>query len=108
MNNARKVAGIHAGSKFYPQNNAKEKGVYAAMIKGRKIAGKRTELYVRIGGTDDDWQPGHSNYNGYREYAYGDGWKVWIALPGNPELQQVPFNKPLPVPDYKAPIPCKE
>ena len=104
--NARKIAGVHAGSDFYPQNNARKKRVYAAMVKGRRIGEKRTQLYVRLGGTDNDWQPSSSNYKDYREYAHGTGWKVWITLPGNPELQQTPFNKALPVPDYKAPVPC--
>ena len=43
--NARKVAGIHAGSKVDFQENAKSSGVYAA-----RVTGRNGELYVRIGG----------------------------------------------------------
>jgi alpha-amylase len=96
--NARKVAGVNAGSNINVQNNARSKGVYAAMIEGRNGS-----LCVRIGGGDNDWQPSYSNYGGYREYAYGDGWKVWVALPGNPDVKQAPTKAALPVPVYKTP-----
>lgn len=94
--NARKAAGIHAGSELHPQENARQKGVYAATVKG-----SRGELYVRIGGGDGDWQPSDSNYSGYREYARGDGWRVWVKLPGNPPPLRVPPRPPLPIPAYR-------
>ena len=93
--NARKVAGVHAGSVIYTQDNAWQKGVYAALVKGRN-----GDLYVRIGGSDYDWQPCYSNYHDYREYAHGSGWKVWVKLAGNPQVQQAPVKEPLPVPEY--------
>lgn len=96
--NARKVAGIKSGSKLYTQNNALAKGVYAAMVDGAN-----GQLYVRIGGSDDDWQPQSSDYHDYREYARGTGWKVWVKLPGNPAVQQAPLKPPLPVPTYRKP-----
>src|SRR5262249_51824797 len=96
--NARKVAGVHAGSALYVQNNAKDKGVY-----GARVVGSKGDLYVRIGGSDDDWQPSSSNYKDYREYAWGDGWKVWVGIAGNPEVQQAPLKDALPVPEYKTP-----
>ncbi len=96
--NARKVAGVNAGSALYTQNNALAKGVYAA-----RVAGSHGDLYVRIGGSDMDWQPWDSGYSGYRDYAHGTGWKVWVHLSGDPEVQQAPLNAPLPVPDYQDP-----
>jgi len=93
--NARKVAGVDAGSNLHTQHNALQKGVYAALINGR-----HGDLYVRIGGSDLDWQPAHSNYQAYREYAHGSGWKVWVRLAGNPSVQQAPLKQPLPVPKY--------
>ncbi|NIR31221.1 MAG: alpha-amylase [Gammaproteobacteria bacterium] len=95
---ARKVAGVHAGSAVHTQNNAKAKGVYAA-----RVVGHHGELYVRIGGSDADWQPFHSDYHNYRDYAHGTGWKVWVGLPGNPEVQHAPLKDPLPVPEYQDP-----
>ncbi len=94
--NARKVADVHAGSQFFHQQNARERSVYAAYVEGRKGA-----LYVRIGGSDQEWTPAHSNYRDYREYASGIGWKVWVGLPGNPEVQQAPLNDGLPIPQYQ-------
>jgi alpha-amylase len=94
--NARKVAGVHAGSELNLQDNARSKGVYAARVVGRK-----GPLYVRIGGSDQDWSPNHSKYENYREYAQGAGWKVWVALPGNPQVQQAPRRSALPIPTYK-------
>lgn len=91
--NARKVAGVHAGSTLYLQSNAQANGVYAA-----RVVGKNGDLYVRIGGDDSKWQPSDSGYQNYRDYAHGDGWKVWIGLPGNPPVQQAPQKGPLPVP----------
>lgn len=96
--NARKAAGVNSGSMFYTQNNARAKGVYAAMVQG-----SQGQLYVRIGGSDRDWQPYFSSYRNYREYAGGSGWKVWVALPGNPEVVQVPLKGPFPVPEYRSP-----
>lgn len=96
--NVRKVSGVHAGSPLYVQQNAKARGVYAARVEGR-----HGDLYVRIGGSDDDWQPSFSGYSDYREYALGDGWKVWVRLPGNPEVRHAPVNDALPVPEYREP-----
>lgn len=95
LTNARKVAGVNSGSKINTQENARSKGVYAAMI-----TGKRGELYVRIGGSDNDWQPSFSNYNNYREYAAGSGWKVWIKIAGNPPVQIAPPHAAFSVPHY--------
>lgn len=94
--NARRVAGINADSNVDPQDNAKYSGVYAARINGRV-----GELYVRIGGNDQQWQPSASGYTDYREYAQGAGWKVWVKLPGNPTVQQAPLSSALPVPAYR-------
>jgi alpha-amylase len=98
--NARKVADVHAGSPLHLQNNARAKGMYAALVEGRK-----GHLYVRIGGHDGNWQPSHSNYRDYREYAHGADWTVWIWLPGNPAVQHAPLNDPLsePFPEYRDP-----
>ncbi len=96
--NARKVAGVNAGSKVSYQNNAKDRGVYAAMIEG-----SNGQLYVRVGGDDNNWEPYFSNYRDYREYAHGDGWKVWVSLPGNPDLRQAPLKDAFPIPQYQEP-----
>ncbi|HVJ79959.1 MAG TPA: alpha-amylase family glycosyl hydrolase [Planctomycetia bacterium] len=96
--NARKAAGVHAGSALHVQQNAKAKGVYAA-----RVIGSKGDLFVRIGGADADWQPSSSNYQNYREYAGGDGWRAWVGLPGNPEVQQAPAKPPLPIPVYQRP-----
>lgn len=96
--NARKVAGVHAGSTIYMQSNAQANGVYAA-----RVVGRNGDLYVRIGGDDSKWQPNFSNYRDYREYAQGAGWKVWVGLPGNPPFQEAPLKPPLPVPTYQKP-----
>ncbi len=96
--NARKVAGVNAGSMLYLQDNAREKGIYAAMVQG-----SHGQLYVRIGGDDSAWQPFFSNYSNYREYAQGAGWKVWVATAGNLAVQQAPLKKPFPVPEYRSP-----
>lgn len=96
--NARKVAGVDAGSQLYLQDNARGKGIYAAMVQG-----SRGQSYVRIGGDDSLWQPSFSNYHNYREYAQGAGWKVWVAIPGNPEVQQAPLKNAFPVPTYRSP-----
>ncbi len=93
--NARKVAGVHAGSAVYHQSNAYKKGIYAA-----KIDGKYGEIFVRIGGSDNQWQPFYSNYRGYREYAYGNGWKVWVRLSGNPRFRSAPLKRPFPIPNF--------
>ena len=73
--NARKAAGVHSGSDFFLQNNARAKGVYAARVDGNKGF-----LYVRIGGHDSDWKPEDSGYSNYQEYAAGTNWKVWVTL----------------------------
>jgi len=100
--NARKVAGVTAGSAFYPQANAQANGVYAAHVVGTAGA-----LYVRIGGDDDSWQPYFSNYHDYREYTSGKGWNVWVALPANPEaIQQAPLKEAFPLPGYETPVSC--
>jgi alpha-amylase len=96
--NARKVAGVNSGSVVNLQDNARQKNVYSAMIQGT-----RGQLYVRIGGTDADWQPSSSGYANYREYAVGNGWHVWAAMPGNPEVEQAPFDNPLPKPPAYTP-----
>jgi alpha-amylase len=96
--NARKVAGVHAGSVVHTQDNARARGVYAARVEGR-----HGDLYVRIGGSDAEWQPHHSDYHGYRDYGHGTGWKVWVGLAGNPEVRAAPLRGPLPVPEYRAP-----
>jgi alpha-amylase len=96
--NARKVVGVHAGSAFHHQRNARASGVYAARVEGRF-----GDLYVRVGGDDGSWQPARSNYRDYREYAVGAGWKVWVGLPGNPEVRQAPLKAALPVPEYREP-----
>lgn len=94
--NARKIAGVHSGSAIYTQHNARQRGVYAA-----RIVGRHGDLYVRIGGSDEDWQPFYSNYHDYREYARGSGWKVWVGINGNPPVRQAVLKMPLPVPQYK-------
>ncbi len=94
--NARKVADVHSGSRVFQQDNARSRGVYAAFVEGRKGA-----LYVRIGGSDVEWNPSYSDYHDYREYAGGSGWKVWVGLPGNPPVQQAALNYGLPVPEYR-------
>lgn len=94
--NARKLADVHSGSRFHLQENARKRGVYAAFVEGLQGA-----LYVRIGGSDQEWTPARSNYRDYREYAWGTGWKVWVGLPGNPAVQQAPLNGELPIPQYQ-------
>ena len=78
----------------------RQKGVYAACVRGRN-----GDLLVRVGGADEDWQPHHSGFTGYREYARGAGWKEWVKLPNNPEFQQAPLKPPFEVPHYR---PAKE
>jgi len=95
--NARKIADITSGSEIDLQENAKNLGVYAARVVGRK-----GELYVRIGGSDQQWQPSASGYSDYREYAQGAGWKVWVKLPGNPQVAHISAHGTvLPVPEYQ-------
>jgi alpha-amylase len=96
--NARKVAGVTSGSAMFPQRNALDRGVYAATVVGSKGL-----LYVRVGGSDGDWQPSSSNQSDYRQYAYGAGWKVWLKLPGNPDVQQAPIKTSLPIPALQSP-----
>jgi alpha-amylase len=97
--NARKVAGVKSGSSVDFQTNARRNGVYAA-----RVNGANGELYVRVGGSDREWQPSDSNYSDYREYAQGAGWKVWVKLPGNPMVQQAPTRSPLPVPQFRRAV----
>ncbi len=94
--NARRVAGVTSGSELNIQQNAWHANVYAA-----RVVGSKGKLYVRIGGDDQTWNPSKSNYTDFREYAAGDGWKVWVALPGNPPVQQAAPKPALPVPAYK-------
>ncbi len=96
--NARKVAGVHAGSAVHLQDNARSNGVYAARVEGRN-----GDLFVRIGGSDARWEPSLSSYTGYREYAQGAGWKAWVRIAGNPPIREAPLKPPLPVPAYVAP-----
>jgi alpha-amylase len=96
--NARKVAGVNAGSVVYAQDNARTAGVYAA-----RIVGRSGDLYVRIGGDDGAWQPSYSGYRDYRPYADGAGWKIWLGLPGNPGFQEAPLKPALPIPRYREP-----
>ena len=93
--NARKVAGVNADSRVDLQANARAAHVYAA-----RIVGRNGDLYVRIGGTDNEWQPAASGYRDVREYARGAGWKVWVKLPGNPAVRQAPRRAALPVPRF--------
>lgn len=95
--NARKSAGLTAGSRLELQDHARLRGVYAA-----RIVGKCGDLYVRIGGSDNDWQPSSSGYQNYRDYAHGNGWTVWVGLPGNPRMQQVPLKTALPLPFFRS------
>lgn len=99
--NARKVAGVHAGSDLYLQTNARQAGVYAAAVRGRNGM-----LYVRVGGSEDQWQPSFSNYSNYREYARGAGWQVWVRLPGNPPVQFAPLPSALPTPSTSQALPA--
>jgi alpha-amylase len=99
--NARKVAGVHAGSALFLQDNARRSGVYAAAVQGR-----RGVLYVRVGGSDANWQPSFSNVRYYREYAQGAGWKVWVALPGNPPFQFAALASPLSAPPPLQSLPA--
>jgi alpha-amylase len=96
--NARKVAGVHAGSAIDLQYNAQANGVYAA-----RIGGRNGNLFVRIGGDDSRWQPSDSHYQNYRLYSRGSGWAVWVELPGNPAPQTAPVKAALPVPAYQSP-----
>lgn len=98
--NARKVAGVNAGSAVTQQNNAKQAGVYAA-----QVAGTHGDLFVRIGGSDDQWQPSFSGFADYREYAAGNGWRVWVKLPGNPTVQRASHHTAFPVLQY---VPAKQ
>jgi alpha-amylase len=94
--NARKVAGVNSGSQVDMQNNARANGVYAAHVHGT-----HGDLYVRVGGDDTKWQPSDSGFQDYREYAAGSGWRVWVAVPGNPPVITAPHHAAFPVPKYK-------
>jgi alpha-amylase len=94
--NARKVAGVNSGSAVDLQTNARQIGIYAA-----RVHGTHGDLYVRVGGEDAQWQPDNSGYTGYREYAAGSGWKVWVGLPGNPPVVTAPHHAGFPVPQFK-------
>ena len=95
--NARKVAGVNSGSSVDMQDNAKQAGIYAA-----RVVGTRGELYVRVGGSDDQWQPSASGYSDYTEYAEGAGWKVWVKIAGNPPVVTAPHHAAFPVPQVRA------
>jgi alpha-amylase len=95
---ARKAAGITSGSGIDFQENAKNAGVYAA-----RVTGKNGDLYVRIGGSDQQWQPSSSGYTDYREYATGAGWKVWVKLAGNPPIGKLSKHPALPIPVFRPP-----
>jgi alpha-amylase len=95
--NARKVAGVNSGSAVDLQDNAKQAGIYAA-----RVVGTHGELYVRVGGSDDNWQPGASGYTDYTEYGEGAGWKVWVKIPGNPPVVTAPHHAAFPVPQYRT------
>lgn len=96
--NARKVAGVHSGSRLHTQDNARARGVYAAFVEG-----KNGKLYVRIGGSDNEWNPSQSSYQDYCEYAAGTGWKVWVALPDNPAMKIAPQATGLGVLTFQKP-----
>jgi hypothetical protein len=86
---------------LYVQQNARQAGVYAAAVQGRKEM-----LYVRNGGSDGNWQPSASGYSGFRVYGQGQGWKVWVALPGNPPVRSAPLAAALPAPGGLQPLPA--
>ena len=95
--NARKVAGVNSGSTVDLQDNAKQAGIYAA-----RVVGTHGELYVRVGGSDDNWQPSAAGYTDYTEYGEGAGWKVWVKIPGNPPVVTAPHHAAFPVPQYRT------
>ncbi len=86
---ARKAAGVNSGSTIHTRDNARDAGVYAALIEGTK-----GQLFVRIGGNDSIWNPSLSSYTGYLEYVSGDQWKVWVKM-NDPQLNQSPQTFPL-------------
>ncbi|CAN5569647.1 hypothetical protein BH10ACI4_BH10ACI4_13530 [soil metagenome] len=94
--NARKAAGVNSGSVVDLQDNAKQAGVYAA-----RVVGTHGELFVRVGGEDEKWSPAASGYSDYREYAAGEGWRVWVKLPGNPAVVQAPHHAAFAVPSFR-------
>jgi hypothetical protein len=79
--NARKVAGIHSGSAISLQNDAASAGVYAA-----RVVGRNGTLYVRIGGSDAEWQPSFSNYTDYSRVRTGSRVEGLAGLAGQPRL----------------------
>jgi alpha-amylase len=88
---ARKAAGVHSGSQVHFQQNARNQGILAAVVEGH-----RGRLFVRIG--DGDWQPSDSGFQNYRMYADGNGWRVWVAIPGNPPIRSVSRHAPFAIP----------
>ena len=70
----RRLAGVTAISRWFPQRNARMAGVYGAAIEGQ-----RGMLLVRIGGDDSRWQPRDSGYRHLLATAHGRGWAVWVA-----------------------------
>ena len=94
--NARKIAGVHSGSPLFTQQNARQRGVYAAQLFGRF-----GQLFVRIGGSDADWTPAFSGFSSVVEFAQGSGWKVWIQREGVTEVIWAPENPALPIPSYE-------
>ncbi|MEL7118575.1 MAG: alpha-amylase family glycosyl hydrolase [Bacteroidota bacterium] len=96
--NARKVAGVNAGSTVYFHENARFAGVY-----GAQVDGSNTSLFVRIGGQDNDWNPTMSGFNSIREYARGQEWCVWIGQENPNEFINAPLKEALPIPDFQQP-----
>lgn len=94
--NARKIAGVHAGSPLFLQQNARARGVYAA-----QVFGHFGELFVRIGGDDSDWRPSDSGFSQTVEFASGTGWKVWVKREGVSQVIESETNLSLPVPTYQ-------
>jgi alpha-amylase len=88
------VAGVSAGSALHLQSDTRMSGIYAGRIVGRNGD-------ERIGG-DPEWQPFHSGYRNYRDYAQGAGWKGGWVCPTT-GFQQAPLRAALPIPDYTEP-----
>lgn len=75
----RRLAGVTAASRWFPQRNGLQAGVYAAAVEGH-----RGMLLVRIGGDDSRWRPLDSGYRHIQASARGRGWAVWLAQ-GRPQ-----------------------
>ena len=96
--NARKVAGINAGSTVYFHDNARARDVY-----GAQVVGSNANLFVRIGGNDSSWNPSMSGFHSIREYARGQEWCVWIAQDNPNEFFNAPLKASLPIPQFQEP-----